>query len=309
MAGRYDFQSRFGGGEEPWFRVGSVDVTTTTAIVGIGLMQIVLHVIEGTQSAISKWFVLVPSLVTQGQIWRIVTWPFFNYIAGDALIWVLLLMAVFWMFGSQLEGVMGRERFLRYFALLVLVPTVLLIVLSLALPGQTEQIIAGLRYPELGLLAAFAAQFRTARFFFGIPAPVLAGFFIALQILEALVSRNLAALIMVTASVAVGLIGLRSMGHAADVEWIPVVRIPGLSDAEASTGGSRSPSRRRASRPNRAGLRAVPSPPPTAAPTPESSAEIDALLDKIAASGYDSLTKPEKQRLQAHPKQMRRRND
>ena len=36
---------------------------------------------------------------------------------------------------------------------------------------------------------------------------------------------------------------------------------------------------------------------------------LTTLLDKIAATGYDSLTKPERERLEAHSKQMRRRND
>ena len=212
------------------------------------------------------------------------------------------------MLGSQLEGVVGRERFLRYFAMLVLIPAVLLIVLSLAFP--MESLIFGLRYPELGVLAAFAAQFPTARFFFNIPAPVIAGVFIGLQFIEDLADRRWAGLVMIIASLAVGLIGLRSMGHANDVEWIPKVRIPGLSDASTSSGGSRPTARRRPSRSsNRGGLRSVPPPAAAPAPTPESSAEIDALLDKIAASGYDSLTKPERDRLEAHSKQMRRRND
>lgn len=307
MAGRYDFQSRFGGGEEPWFRLGSLDVNTVTAIVGMAVMQIMLRVFEGPSTPISKWFVMIPSSVTEGQIWRIVTWPIVNYLDGRGLIWTLLLIAVFWMLGSRLEGVIGRDRFVRYFALLILVPSVLLVVLSLALP--LESIVMGLRYPELGILAAFAAQFRTARFWFGIPAPVIAGVFIGLQVIEDLADRHWAGLIMIISSVAVGLIGLRSMGHASDVEWIPQVRIPGLSDASASSSSSRTSTRRRQSRSsNRAGLRAVPTPTTAPAPTPESSAEIDALLDKIAATGYDSLSKPEKQRLEAHSKQMRRRD-
>lgn len=307
MAGRYDFQSRFGGGEDPWFRVGGIDVTTVTAIVGLALIQVLVHVIEGTSNAISKWFILVPSLVTGGEVWRIVTWPFMTYLGGPGLIWTLLLVAIFWLWGSQLERIVGRREFLAFFALLVLGPALLLVLLSLFM--NLESLTAGLRYPELGVLAAFAAQFPTARFWPGIPAPILAGLIIGIQLIEDLADRDSAGLVMLVTSVSLGLLGIRALGHASEVEWIPKLSIPGLTPSGAPRAArSARPSRSRKSS-NRAGLRAVPAP-PAATPRPaESSAEIDALLDKIAESGYDSLTKPEKARLEAHSKQMRRRNE
>lgn len=311
MAGRYDFQSRFGGGSDPWFQAGSVDVTTTTAVVGLGLMQVILRVVEGGSLPISKWLLLIPSLVTSGEIWRLFTWPIVNYVDGRGLFWSLLLMAFFWFIASQLEALIGRVAFLRYLIFVGLGSSVILAVLSLFL--NLESLIYGLRYLELGVLAAFAVQFPTMRFMFGIPARVLAGFIIALEMIQSLADRQWGAIVMVISCVALGLLGLRALGHASEAEWIPKVTIPGLSPAGAvGTSSMRAPKVARRKSPrgrNKAGLAAVPTPRPSASPTPESSAEIDALLDKIAESGYDSLTKPEKARLEAHSKQMRRRNE
>lgn len=312
MAGRYDFQSRFGGGSDPWFRAGSVDVTTTTAVVGLGLMQVLVRVVEGPGLPISRWFVLNTDSVLGGEIWRIATWPMVNYFLGRGLFWSLLLMAFFWIIGSQLEGLIGRVPFLRYLIFIGLGSSLILVVLSLVF--SFNSLIFGLRYLELGILAAFAVQFPSAQFMFGIPARMLAGFIIGIELFQDLADRQWGGIIMVISSVVLGLIGLRALGHGNEAEWIPKVTIPGLSPAGGPRGTStmRAPrvakSKRSRGR-NKAGLAAVPTPRPSASPTPESSAEIDALLDKIAESGYDSLTKPEKARLEAHSKQMRRRNE
>lgn len=308
MAGRYDFQSRFGGGEEPWFKVGSVDVNTTTAIVGIALLQVMIRVFEGPGLAVTSRLLLVPSLVTTGGVWRIVTWPFVTFVGGDGLFWALIGVAFFWLWGSQLEGVIGRNQFMRFFALLVLGPAILLVLLSTFL--NLETLAFGLTHPAYGVMAALAAAFSKQRAWFGLPLPVLVGIFIGIGFIQELANRQSGQMVLTISAVAIGLLGIRAMGHASDVEWLPKLTIPGLSPA---TGGATAPkvSRPKRSR-SRANLRPVPTPPParsSASAAPESSAEIDALLDKIAESGYDSLTKSEKAQLEAHSKKMRRRNE
>lgn len=316
MAGRYDFQSRFGGASDPWFTLGGVDVTTTIGAVGVGLMSIIVWAIEGSGGPITRFLRLEPESVARGQIWRLVTWPIMNG-GGTALFWTLLLLAIFFMLGSQLEAVFGKEKFLAFLLYLTVVPAV--IVSLLAFVMDLTSFIHGLRMLELGVLVAFAAQMPTARFWPGIPAPALAGIIILIEFFQLLGNRAVlstqapAEMIMLFSVIATGIVGLRAAGHGDALESVPRLPLPGLVDGTTISSRPSRPQRPR--KRNRAGLRSVPTggaaaaPRPTAAPTPAASAEIDAILDQISEQGYDSLTREQRTRLEAHSKQMRQQRD
>lgn len=307
MAGRYDFMSGFADAQDPWFRIRNFDVTTTAGVVGVGLISMVLHAVAGQQ--LTNWLGLVPSLVAQGQIWRLLTWPVMN----APNIFVLLTLAVFFMLGSQLESLMGKRNFAVLVALLTVIPAVVLVLASLVF--GTETAVSGLDLVELGVLVAFCAQFHRVRFFNLIPAPAVAAVIIGLRVLGAISDRNLAMLLMIAALCAVALIGLRSFGHASDLEWIPAVGGGSAATAPRRSASVRSgprdtvkPSRPRRSR-SKAKLEVVPPPPNPKASSPENAADIDSLLDKIADLGMDSLSASERSRLQQHSERMRRQRD
>lgn len=87
----------------PWFTVGRLEVTTTVAVVGVTVLTwlawVVVPILPGLLA-------LDPLSLSQGQVWRLLTWPLAN---------VLSLLAVlgaffFWYFGTELEQQLGRTK-------------------------------------------------------------------------------------------------------------------------------------------------------------------------------------------------------
>ena len=295
MADRYAFQSPFARGGDPWFRVGSVDVTTTVAVTALAAFGVVLSVIEGGLGTISSGLLLSQRALTGGQIWRFVTWP----IPPDSdFFWALLGMIFFFMIGSQFERMLGRRAYTILIGSLILVPAVLGVLVAV---GVNEGVPGfGLSLLFLGVACGFSATMPEARSFFNIPFWVVVAFIFFVQFLSLLQLRSLAGLVMLLATAFVGLVVTKSLGFAERVEWIPTMPIP-FATPSASSAPSR-PARKKRSR-NKAGLRAVP--PPSAA----SDAEIDALLDQVSEQGINSLTKQQKQTLERHSKEMKRRRE
>lgn len=309
MPDRYSFSSPFGrgfgGGSQPWFRVGNLDVTTTVAVVGAGIIWFFIWAIEGPSRSVSEQLFLVSEgapvgSVVEGQVWRLVTWPIVN----EPDFWTIILFAVFFMLGNQLENLMGRKPFMWFLLMLTLVPAVLVTVLEIVIPDFVG-LAFGLRFVELGVLVAFAAQYPTARFWPGIPAWGIAAIIVGLDFLQTLGDRNDYRFALLFFTVATGLIGIRSFGYANEVPWIPKVPLPAAMTGERAPGSSgRTPRARRSRSRGRGNLSAVP-PSPTQPHADDH--EIDALLDQVAERGLDSLSKEQRRRLEEHSKRLRKR--
>lgn len=311
MPDRYSYSSPWAGGNQPWFRVGQLDVTTTVAVIGLGVFSMLIWAIEGAERTISRQLYLTPQelpgvgSVLEGQIWRLVTWP----IPNEPDFWTIILFAIFYMLGTQLENLLGRTQFLWFLVALTVIPALVVTLFDLLFSGFIG-IGAGLRFVELGVLLAFVAQYPTARFWPGIPAWVLGAIVIGLEFLQALGDRNDFNLVLLFTTVAVSLIGIRSFGHADELPWVPRVSLPSFvtgqgrpSRPASGSGGGRS--RRRRGR-GRSNLSAVPSP---SAGDAMADMEIDALLDQVAEQGLDSLTKEQRKRLEEHSKRLRKKRD
>ncbi len=260
---------------DPWFRIGTLEVTTTVLVVILGVVFMFLY--AASPSSI-KPLILYPDKVRQGQVWRIVSWPLYN----PPDLWAAITLFFFWYIGRQVEEFMGRARFAWLLFLLALIPG--LVAVGLSTPT------ASLGFVELSVFVVFCCEYPHARFFFGIPAWVLAVVFVGIQVLQLTGARAGASLIFLFAVLAVGMLTTKAFGHAAEVPWIP--RIP--------IGGPRPSGPRRASRPKRhksSGPTVVSGPWVGAVQQPLEQREIDALLDKIAQSGLDSLTPHERRRL------------
>lgn len=294
---------RFGSSDDPWFRVGNVDVNTTIFVVGLGVLSIFVWAIEGPSHPLLGRLWFVPSLVAEGQVWRLLTWP----IPNDPDIWTILLLAVFFMLGSQLEASMGRRMFTAYLVTLVLVPPVVATLFHLV--TDSNGLVLGLRFLELGVLVGFALRAPNARFWPGIPAWGIAAGIIVLDLLQYVGVRNqgLSILFLLT-TVAVSLLMVRSMGFAEDADWLPKLPLPASLGGSPTQSSGRSTTKRK--RRGRANLTVAPASP--AAPRRELSrleeAEIDAILDQVSAHGMDSLTPQQRKRLEEHSKRLRRRD-
>lgn len=288
---------RFGYSDDPWFRVGGFPVSTTAFVVGLGVVSMIIWGIEGRFGPIFRELVLVSEnyqlgSVVEGDIWRLVTWP----IPNEPHFWTIILFAIFYMLGSQIESLLGRWRFAFFLVALTLVPAV--IVTAVEAVAGVNGYVAGLRMVEVGVLVAFAAQYAHARFWPGIPGWVIAVVIVGLDAIQALGNRNWFAMIVLACTVAVALLGIRAFGYATNLTWIPKLSLA-PSSSQTATEPRYSRSRRRGR--GRDHLRAVPTRDESVTP------EIDALLDQVASQGLDSLTRKQRKQLEAHARRLRRR--
>lgn len=295
MAGRFSYsspESRYGG--TPWFKVGDVDVGTAVLITGACVLS--MFVWAASPDALDP-LVLDASEVRSGQIWRLITWPF----ANSPSFWTVITIAIFWYFGRELEGLLGRNRFAWFLGILTVAPAIVATALDLN--------VAGLDYLQLGVFVVFIAEHPTARFFFNIPGWVIGAVIVGLQVLQLVGTRNGAGLVFLMVLLATAGFAARSFGLATQLPWIPKVPLPGSGVQRSSSGrrrrgGSGSATRVR----SRNTVVEGPWRAPATGPSPDAAAaqaELDGLLDKISASGLDSLSSDEKRRLNELSKRLR----
>ncbi len=291
---------RFGNSDDPWFRVGTIDVSTTIFVVGVGVLSMFVWAIEGPTHPLLKRMWFTGSDVANGQVWRLLTWA----IPNDPDIWTLLLFAVFFMLGSQLEMVMGRRLFTAYLVVLTLVPPVIATLYHLV--TGSDGLVLGLRFLELGVLVGFALRAPNARFWPGIPAWGIAAGIVVLDLLQYIGVRGQGfSILFLLTTVAVSMLMLRALGFAEEADWLPKVPLP------VSYGGqpkpSRAPSTSRRKKRGRGKLSVAPAPnePARRALSRLEEAEVDAILDQVSERGMDSLTPQQRQRLEDHSKRLR----
>jgi membrane associated rhomboid family serine protease len=102
---------------------------------------------------------LIPGAVVEGEVWRLVTYP---WLAGDPLALVFGVMLLLF-FAASLERSWGRQRFLLRTAVLAAVPAALTTAFGLALPAVASAPYIGLSALGLCWLTAFASELRNAR--------------------------------------------------------------------------------------------------------------------------------------------------
>lgn len=280
------------GPDDGWFRVGTFEVGTTIIVVLLGVLSFFIYAID--QSLLPQ-LALVSSEVRGGEVWRVLTWPF---VAKPSLNAVIAL-AIFWYFGRDLERVMGRVRFTWYVLAIIVVPAVVATLLALVFSGL-DGFAAGLQAVEIAVLVAYVARNPMARFFFGIPGWVIAAVVVGIDVLQYTGDRLWFALIVELLCIAVGLLLLRAMGHADEATWIPA--IPGVRLDRPTR-----PAQKKKVKARRGEPRGEVVAGPWAGNVPDfvDQEEIDRLLDKVAATGLNSLTKEERQRLEAASRRKR----
>ena len=289
------------GPDDGWFRVGTFEVGTAVLVVGLGVLSMFVYAIDKTflrhlwllPDRIVVGPVVVENGVRQGQLWRLVTWPLVN----EPSLTAVIILAIFWFFGRDLERAMGRVRFSWFVLLLVVVPGVIATGLALLFSGLNDSA-AGLRFVELGVFVAYIVRNPQARFFFGIPGWVIAAVFVGIDLLQFVGDRLWFSVLLEVTSIATALLGLRAMGFAEEAPWIP--RLP-LPAGRGGGGPAPKPKRRR----SEGGSTVVTGPWSGSVPDFVDQEEIDRLLDKVAATGLASLTKEERGRLEAASRRKR----
>ena len=261
-----------------WFRVGTLDVTTTVFVTALCVLSFVVWAVSPSLLAP---LVLLPYEVTHGKVWELVTWPFANAPSLQAAV----AIAIFWWLGSQLEAALGRIRFLWFLGVVTVLSAAILTAIC-ALTNNYAFGAGGITPLEFGVVAGFAAAYPGARFFFGIPFWILAAAVLAIEALSYIGSRLWTDFLFLVIIVAISLLLSRAFG-AARQAWIPQIPLPSLVSGDRSR---RDAKRRRKA----AHLRVV------------RDDDVNALLDKIAAHGIDSLSRDERRRLDEHSRSPRK---
>lgn len=272
--------------DDPWFRIGTLDVTTSVLVPLLCVASILVWTVS---PAAIDVLVLVADDVRRAQIWRLVTWP----LANRPDIWTVLMLAMLWYFGRELERMIGRNRYLSLLIYVTVVPGIVATIVGVD--------VAGARAIEICVFCLFCAELPSVRFWGGIPAWVFAAVIVGVEMLQLVGLRRGSEIIVLVASLATAAVVGRSFGLLGAYPWIPSLAL-----------GQRRPrpskQRRAARRPDSTGT--VVSGPWQAAPaglTEAEQAELDSLLDKTSAGGLDSLSRSEKTRLNELSKKLRAR--
>lgn len=265
---------------DPWFRVGTVDVSTTTLVVAIGTLSMVLDAFTGR--ALSTWTAMVPSAVYSGEVWRVVTWPLANTIS----IWTVLTLFLLWYFGTDLESVIGRSKMASLLGGFAIVLTV--VHLGLGVLDPFRLFLAGLDMVQFLLLLTWIGEYPFRRFLFNIPAWVFGLIIVALQVLGLIADRGGWALLALLVSIAVGALVARSVGLLSEQAWLPHLQRKPRARKQPRTFQSHRPtvvSGPWADHPSAGSSRA------------RDDARLDELLDKISEQGMDALSSKERKEL------------
>lgn len=306
MSGRYAFSLPEPRDRDGWFKLGKIDVSTTALIVGLGLCSMVLFAISPSAS---EKLAFSTMSVRDGEVWRILTWPVLN---PPISIWALVSLLVFWWLGHLIEDQIGRVPYTWLVVAMTVIPAVLVTLLNFEndlYPGRWSAYTFSVSLLSLGMLTIFGLDRPDARFFFGIPAWVIAAAFIFIEVLQDLGNRAWATLIMDLLVVIVGCIGARQRGMLDHLEFIPRWRKLAGNPSPYGHIGSAAPKAKRtkgrkAKQKGGGGVVAGPWPQPGGI-SPLEQAELDVLLDRIGEGGIDSLSPHEKARLTELSKRMR----
>lgn len=262
----------------------------------VTLVASVVMVFLAVSPALINGLALSPWAVVHGQLWRLVTWPFANYIGFGSVITIFF----FWYFGSQLESHIGRFKMARFLVWLTLLLSGLAMALAAPSAFTTTQVVGGEFFPglwaiEIVVFLVWVAENRHARFFFNIPAWLIGAVVIAIPVLQLLGARMWFTLAYLLLSLVVGALVARAMGFLVDYPQIPNLSVrrrpkPPRSPKRAGRGGS-------------AGV--VTGPWAGSSGPTSDRAKLDALLDKISAGGMDSLSRSEKKQLEVLRKRIR----
>jgi hypothetical protein len=311
MSGRYAFSLPEPRRRDGWFQIGSFDMTTTALIVVAGLLSMFLYALN--PASVAKGY-FATDLVRGGEVWRLLTWPLVN----PPDIWVLVGLAVFWFLGHLVEDEVGRVPYAWIVLAMTVIPTAIVTLTGVANNDATGHWAAfsySVAFLSLGMITIFGIEHPNLRFFFGIPAWVIAAAYVFIEVLRDVGNRAWAQLLLVLLVIAVGCIGARQRGLLEQLSFIP--RLRRLGPGGSTAGGSSRASSRTGSRRSKGPKRRSTSGPtvvngpwqqggaPSGGISPLEQAELDVLLDKIGAGGVDSLTSFEKARLNELSQRMR----
>jgi hypothetical protein len=279
------------GSDDGWFRLGRIEVTTTVLVVVVAIVSAVEWAFEGNGGPVQTHLMLDPDSVLNGEVWRLLTWPV-AYPSGIGLFDVFAIFLL-WYFGSEIEGVLGKKK-MAWFLGLITLGLGLLWVAVIEVGTRYGQLFS-LNQLELMVILVFIAEYPSRRFFFNIPGWVIGVIIVGIYMLGYVGNRDWLLLLNFALGLVLTALVARSLGLLS--EWGAVPRL-------AVRRKPRARKQKRASGPT---VVQGPWRPTEGAPVSRDQAALDALLDKISATGMDSLTDHEREQLMVLRDRLRRR--
>jgi membrane associated rhomboid family serine protease len=259
---------------QPIGNVRGIPIYLTTIVVAVIVVGLIFSALAGGYTAGALFAFHPESVWRHGQIWRLV-----SYLAvGEVNFFTIFNLLFLYGFGRDCERELGRGRYVAFLGVLLLVPAVIATILWLVGIGGA---VAGSIHLAMGLVIAFATIYPDVLWWNTVPMKLVAIGCLFLAAVGHLSRGDQVGLASTLATCAVSFGYIRGMraGLFSGFSWTARLR--------------------RTSKPN-----ATPTTEPTRKTTPS---EMDALLDKIAQSGIESLTAKEKSRLEAGREELLKR--
>jgi membrane associated rhomboid family serine protease len=248
--------------QRPITYLGGLPIYATTLLILIYVASMIgctLLLSSGNMELLRQLAFSSTEVLRQGKVWQFVTYVLVNPPSIAFAIDMLML----WWFGRPLEQFFGRRVFLRFYVLLLLfIPVVFT---AIALFGQPMSI-AGVP-GQLAIFVAFATLYPNAALLFNILAKWAAAAIVALQSLIHLSANDWPQLLALWLTCGFAYLFVRRERGDLNLPTLATLR-------------------------SRSKLRVLPPPAPRRRVAEESdlTTETDAVLDKIARSGKESLT-------------------
>src|SRR5574338_1024120 len=197
MPGRYEFSLPEAPARDGWFRVGTLDVTTTVIYTVLAAASLLVYAIS--PSVAFKGAFASP-LVRDGEVWRLVLYPVVNPPTGDSLafLWIVISLVFFWWVGHRIEEEVGRKPYTVLLLLMTVLPAILVTLINATntLDGRWTAYSYGLTCLSLALLVVFSLEHPQLRAFWGLPIWVFAAAYVAIDVLQLMGDRRWAQLIL-----------------------------------------------------------------------------------------------------------------
>lgn len=286
---------------EPWFHIGSLGVTTSWLVVLVSVVGLLLFAALGSDGIMTSLVLVHPNVVAL-KLWTVLTWP----IAYPTVsFWDVLSIFFLWYFGSDIErNELGRSRYAWLLGAFTLAIGLLTVGFGELL--DPSYLMYSLNMLQMMVLLLWIAQWPDRMFFFNIPAWVFGLVIVGIQLIQYLGTRSWVLLIVFVAGAVVCALIARQFGMLDRYPWIP--RLVGVRPPRPARAPK--PRKQRSSGPAETGGNVVAGP-WTSAPQPPPSRDeqrMDELLDKIHASGTESLSDAEKAELLELRERRRRRS-
>ena len=267
--------------------MGRYPVDVTTILVGVHVVCAILAalLVGFVHGGVLNYLMFDSAQVWQGQVWRLFTYAFIHYPSPSALLWFAIEMYMLFFFGREVERFLGRRAYIWLYALLLIVPALILTLWGLS----TRTGFAGSGALHFAVFAAFVTLYPNVQFFLRIPAKWILAILTGIGTLSALAAHDWQSLVVLWTSIGIAFLFIESRGAGPELAWLDDWKNrfrpkPKLYVVQKST-------TRRTTEPD------------------DVAADVDPILDKISKSGIGSLTETERKILDRARNRLLKKSD